>query len=99
MNKKNKRYKLNYLSADFYNKYNSVDYPVGMLDDIRINFMHYESFEQAKEKWIERCNRIDKSNMFVIYTVVSAILLQFMVSEIPILSKFFKIKSIDIYLK
>lgn len=35
-----------------------------------------------------------KSNMLVVYTVVSAILLQFMVSEIPILSKFFKIKSI-----
>lgn len=27
MNKKNKRYKLNYLSAEFYNKYNSTDYP------------------------------------------------------------------------
>ena len=27
MNKKNKKYKLNYLSAEFYNKYNSVDYP------------------------------------------------------------------------
>lgn len=27
MNKKNKKYKLNYLSADFYNKYNSADYP------------------------------------------------------------------------
>lgn len=27
MNKKNKRYKLNYLSAEFYNKYNSADYP------------------------------------------------------------------------
>lgn len=27
MNKKNKKYKLNYLSADFYNRYNSVDYP------------------------------------------------------------------------
>lgn len=27
MNKKNKRYKLNYLSAEFYNKYNSTNYP------------------------------------------------------------------------
>lgn len=27
MNKKNKKYKLNYLSADFYNKYNPIDYP------------------------------------------------------------------------
>lgn len=27
MNKRNKKYKLNYLSAEFYNKYNSIDYP------------------------------------------------------------------------
>ena len=44
----------------------SVNYPVGMLDDIRINFMHYESFEQGKEKWLKRCKRIDKSHIFVI---------------------------------
>lgn len=47
-------------------KDDSVNYPVGMLGDIRINFMHYESFENAKEKWIERCKRIDKSKIFVI---------------------------------
>lgn len=35
-----------------------------------------------------------KSNMFVVYTVVSAILLQFLVSEVPVLSSFFKIQSI-----
>lgn len=44
----------------------SVDYPVGMLDDIRINFMHYKTFKEAKKKWYERCDRIDKTNMFVI---------------------------------
>lgn len=27
MNKSNKKYKLNYLTAEFYNKYNSTDYP------------------------------------------------------------------------
>lgn len=27
MNKSNKKYKLNYLTAEFYNKYNSADYP------------------------------------------------------------------------
>ena len=27
MNKSNKRYKLNYLTAEFYNQYNSADYP------------------------------------------------------------------------
>ena len=44
----------------------SVDYPVGILDDIRINFMHYKTFQEAKEKWYERCKRIDKTNRFVI---------------------------------
>lgn len=31
-----------------------ISYPIGKLDDISICFQHYESFEQAKEKWDER---------------------------------------------
>lgn len=26
-------------------------YPIGMLEDVRINFLHYESFEEAALKW------------------------------------------------
>lgn len=37
-----------------------------------------------------------KSNMFVVYTVISAMILQFLVCEIPILSSFFKIKSVPL---
>lgn len=44
----------------------SVDYPVGMLGDIKIYFMHYNNFELAKRKWEERCLRVNYSNMFVI---------------------------------
>lgn len=28
-------------------------YPVGKLEDIHVYFTHYETFEQAKQKWIE----------------------------------------------
>lgn len=42
------------------------DYPVGKLGDIQIKFMHYKTFKEAKEKWEERCKRIDKNNMYFI---------------------------------
>ena len=32
------------------------NYPVGRIDDIIINFTHYDSFEEAKKKWNERIN-------------------------------------------
>ena len=45
-------------------------YPVGKLTapcgEIIIYFMHYESFESAKEKWTERCKRIVWDNIFYI---------------------------------
>ena len=54
----------------------SVSYPVGVLDymgrKIRINFMHYKTFDQAKEKWNQRKQRIDYSNIFIIQTLPSA---------------------------
>lgn len=44
------------------------DYPIGYLGDLKINFMHYNSFKEAKEKWIERINRINYNNLFFIMT-------------------------------
>ncbi|MGN1420920.1 MAG: DUF1919 domain-containing protein [Eubacterium sp.] len=47
-------------------------YPVGIIkgkeekDDIRINFVHYDDFETARQKWNERKKRIIKDNMYVI---------------------------------
>ena len=46
----------------------TVRYPVGMIGDIRINFVHYKSFDHAKQKWDERKKRINKDNLFVIFT-------------------------------
>ena len=44
-------------------------FPIGLIDDIAILFQHYETFEQAREKWNERKERInyhDIGFMFVL---------------------------------
>lgn len=38
-------------------------YPVGVLDDIEIYFMHYKSEQEAKLKWEKRCARINFNNI------------------------------------
>jgi len=51
----------------------NVTYPVGSLTyhdkTIRIDFMHYNSFEEAKKKWDERKTRVDFSNIYIIQVV------------------------------
>lgn len=44
------------------------DYPIGILGDLEVYFMHYKSFEDAKEKWERRIERINKSNIFIMMT-------------------------------
>lgn len=45
------------------------EYPVGELGEgIRINFIHYKSFEEAVQKWDERKNRINWDNLFIVGT-------------------------------
>lgn len=41
-------------------------YPVGKLEDIHVYFTHYETFEQAKQKWIERLKRLNMDNLYMI---------------------------------
>ena len=66
-------------NIDYYINQNLIEYkpsnekyPIGILkgdteeNDIRINFIHYVSFEDAKEKWERRKKRIHKDNMYVI---------------------------------
>ncbi len=43
-------------------------YPVGKIDDITIDFVHYKSNDEATEKWEERKKRINKDNIFIIFT-------------------------------
>lgn len=40
--------------------------PIGILGDIKIYFIHYESFKKGKEKWEERKKRINWNNIFVV---------------------------------
>ena len=46
-------------------------YPVGQLEyngeTVRIDFMHYHSFEEAKDKWNARKARINYDNIYILY--------------------------------
>lgn len=46
-------------------KYGNFKYPIGILDDVEIHFLHYFSEEEAKEKWERRAKRINWSNILV----------------------------------
>ena len=54
----------------------SVNYPVGRLErgdkSVRINFMHYKSFDEAREKWNERKKRVDFDNIYIISVIQDA---------------------------
>ncbi len=43
-------------------------YPIGLLDDIEIHFMHYSSEEDAKTKWERRSARINFNNLIFTFT-------------------------------
>ena len=45
-----------------------IDYPVCNLGDLELHFLHYTSFEQAKQKWDSRTARLNRDNMFVMWT-------------------------------
>lgn len=59
-----------YLNKELYftkdSKYNVVcDYPIGIIDDIEIHFLHYKSEEEAYEKWNRRKQRVDYDNLYI----------------------------------
>lgn len=43
-------------------------YPIGILDDIKIHFLHYSNFFEAKEKWDSRKKRVNYEKLFFIMT-------------------------------
>ena len=57
-----------YLSLDIVEIQSEVPYPVGLLGDIKVFFVHYSSFDEAKEKWIRRKKRVDYDNLYVLMT-------------------------------
>lgn len=44
------------------------DYPLGMLGDLLLYFVHYKSLEEAKSKWNNRKSRINWDNIYIIAT-------------------------------
>lgn len=46
-------------------KNSNTDFPVGIIDDIKIFGVHYSSFNQLEKKWDERCTRINWDNVIV----------------------------------
>lgn len=49
-------------------KVDGINYPVGVLDDIKIYFQHYSSEQEAASAWNRRKQRINMNNMFVMFT-------------------------------
>jgi len=53
----------------------NVSYPVGEItykgQPVKIFFMHYKTFEEARDKWNERVSRINKDNIFIINHIAS----------------------------
>lgn len=45
-----------------------LQYPIGIIDDITVHFLHYNSFDEAKEKWDDRKKRVDYNNLYVMMT-------------------------------
>jgi len=44
------------------------NYPVALLDDVEIHFLHYPDPLEAKDKWHERLERINFSDLYFIFT-------------------------------
>ena len=57
-----------YLDKDIKPLNTKLKYPVGKLEDIIIYFKHYDTIEQAIEKWNIRKKRINKDNLFIMMT-------------------------------
>jgi uncharacterized protein (DUF1919 family) len=43
-------------------------FPIGVLGDIEIHFMHYKTEQEALEKWTRRAKRINMNNLFVVFS-------------------------------
>lgn len=41
--------------------------PVGMIDDVKLVFNHYKSFNEAVEKWEDRKHRVNYDNLYYIF--------------------------------
>lgn len=58
-----------YLDEDLgFTRMDGINYPLGVLDDIMLHFMHYSSEQETKDAWDRRKERINMDNLFVMFT-------------------------------
>lgn len=55
-----------YMNGQIIEAKEELPYPVGMLYDVRIQFIHYRSFQEAAAKWEERKRRINWDHIFIV---------------------------------
>ena len=55
-----------YMNFDLKEVSHIEKYPIGMIKDITIHFLHYSSFREAKKKWNARKMRINYKNIRVV---------------------------------
>ena len=56
-----------YLSVELQFRW-AEEYPIGILDDIEIHFVHYDTCQQAKEVWDHRKKQVNLSRVLVLAT-------------------------------
>ena len=57
-----------YLSLELVEISHSAPYPVALLGDLTLYLKHYKTFEEAKQKWEERCKRINRNKIYLMMT-------------------------------
>lgn len=58
----NSKYKKDITDYGIYGKY-----PIGILNEIEIHFLHYKDNDEALKKWERRKNRINYHNLIIKY--------------------------------
>ncbi len=66
-----------YLESDVEEvKDTKLTYPVGKIrymdDEVRIYFIHYKTFEEARSKWNERKRRVNFDNLYIVQQFLDA---------------------------
>lgn len=59
-----------YPSANKSREKTGINYPIAIIgDDIEIHFLHYQSNEEAEEKWTRRLSKMDHNNLLFLFSV------------------------------
>ena len=62
---------ITFKNDSFYSECNTkknIDYPIGVIHDIEIHFLHYATEQEAYEKWNRRKQRVNFNNIFISFS-------------------------------